>query len=148
MDTPWLTALSGMMGSVVGISATVAVAWINQKTLNQRELLREEIHKRETLYGEFIGECARLLLDAFHHTLDQPETLLPVYALLNRVRLCASHGVLAAADLLLARITDQYFSINRPVEELQQLAHAPEADPLKEFGVACRMELKSIRMQL
>jgi hypothetical protein len=66
--------------------------------------------KRETLYGEFIGECSRLLVDALTHTLEKPETLLPGYALLNRIRLCASPAVLAEGERLLRRITDQYFS--------------------------------------
>src|SRR5688572_21646466 len=85
MDTPWITALSGVVGSVLGILATVAMSWITQRTLNQHELLREEVHKRQTLYGEFIGECARLLVDAFQHTLENFETVLPAYALLNRI---------------------------------------------------------------
>jgi hypothetical protein len=144
MDTPWMTAVSGMVGSVVGVSATVAVAWINQKTLNQRELLREEVRKRETLYGEFIGECARLLVDAFQHSLEKPETLLTAYALLNRIRLGASHDVLAAAERILGRITDQYFSGNLSTHELLRLARSEQTDPLKEFGEACREELSSM----
>jgi hypothetical protein len=147
MDTPWLTAVSGMVGSGVGISATVALAWMKQKTLDERELLREEIRKRETLYGEFIGECARLLVDAFQHTLDKPETLLPGYALLNRIRICGSPEVLTQAELLLVHITDQYFSVNRSLHELRELAHSTGADPLRAFGEACRMELKALRRQ-
>lgn len=143
MDMPWVT-----VGTVMGVCATVAIAWINQKTLNQRELLREEIRTRETLYGEFIGECARLLVDAFQHTLEKPETLLPAYALLNRIRMCASHEVLAAADRLLGRITDQYVSSNLSAQELFQLARSAQTDPLKEFGDACRAELKWIRAAL
>ena len=144
MDTPGITALSGMVGSVLGVLATVAMAWITQKTHNQHELLREEIHKRQALYGEFIGECARLLVDAFQHTLENSETLLPAYALLNRIRLCASHEVLAAAEDVVGRITDQYFSVNRSVQELRELAHSAEADPLKAFGEACRAEFKTL----
>jgi len=140
MDMPLVT-----VGTVVGGVATVAIAWINQKTLNQRELLREEIRTRETLYGEFISECARLLVDAFQHTLEKPETVLPAYALLNRIRMCASHEVLAAAERLLGRITDQYVSSNLSPQELFQLARSAETDPLKEFGEACRAELKGIR---
>jgi hypothetical protein len=143
MDMPWVT-----VGTVIGVAATVAIAWINQKTLNQRELLREEIRTRETLYGEFISECARLLVDAFQHTLEKPEPLLPAYALLNRIRMCASPEVLAAAEGLLGRITDQYFSSNLSAQELYQLARAAKTDPLTEFGEACRAELSSIRATL
>lgn len=143
MDMPWVT-----VGTVMGVCATVAIAWINQKTLNQRELLREEIRTRETLYGEFISECARLLVDAFQHTLDKPEPLLPAYALLNRIRMCASPEVLAAAERLLGRITEQYFSSNLSAQELYQLARAAKTDPLAQFGEACRAELSSIREAL
>ena len=143
MDIPWVT-----VGTVMGASATVAIAWINQKTLNERELLREDFHTREPLYGEFISECARLIVDAFQHTLEKPETLLPAYALLNRIRMCASHEVLAAAERLLDRITDQYVSSNFSAQELLQLARSAETDPLKEFGEACRAELEWIRAAL
>jgi hypothetical protein len=147
MDTMILTAMSGVLGSLVGGSATVATAWVTQKTLNRRELIQTEIRKRETLYGEFIGECAKLLVDAFTHTLDQPEKLLPIYAQINRIRLCASQPVLIEAERVLRRITEQYFLRNLTVEELTRLARSEDADPLKEFGEACRAEIKSMRTQ-
>jgi len=139
-----MSAVSGVLGTLVGGSATVGTAWITQNKLNRRELLREEIRKREALYGEFIAECAKLLIDAFTHTLEKPETLLPVYGLLNRVRLCASPSVLAKAEDLLDRITDQYFERNLTFEELRALARTEGADPLKSFGEACREELQSM----
>ena len=145
MDTMILTAMAGVLGSLVGGSATVATAWVTQKTVNRRELIQTEIRKRETLYGEFIGECAKLLVDAFTHTLDQPEKLLPIYAQINRIRLCASQPVLIEAERVLRRITEQYFLRNLTIEELTRLARSEGADPLKEFGEACRAELKSMR---
>lgn len=57
MDTAWRTAMSGVLGSLVRGSATVATAWLTQKTANMRDLIHAEIRRRETLYGEFIGEC-------------------------------------------------------------------------------------------
>lgn len=145
MDTALVGALSAVMGSLVGGSASVATTWMAQKTLNRREVLREELRKREALYGEFIGECAKLFMDAFTHELDKPETLLPVLALINRIRLCSSRKVLAEAERLLGRITDQYFAKNMTVGELRKLANTEQADPLSAFGEACRAELKSLR---
>ena len=106
------------------------------------------VRKRETLYGEFIGECAKLLFDAFGHTLDKPETLLAVYALINRIRLSASAAVLVEAEHLLRRITEQYFSKNLSVDEMRELAHAEGTDPLRAFGEACRAELKAMRARM
>ena len=145
MDTNLIGAMSGVLGSLVGGSATVATAWLTQKTLTRRELNVRDMRQREKLYAEFIGECARLLIDAFTHMLEDPEKLLPLYALTNRVRLTASQPVVAEAERLLARITDQYFSRNLTVDEMRQLAHSKDADPLRTFGETCRMELKSIR---
>ena len=145
MDSTLLTAMSGVLGSLVGGSASVATTWIAQKTLNKRELMREQLRAREALYGEFIGECAKLFMDALEHTLEKPEKLLPVYALINRIRLSASPAVLAEAEHLLKRITEQYFSVNLTIEELRKLALSADADPLKAFGDACRVELDPMR---
>jgi len=145
MDTALIGALSAVLGSLVGGSASVATTWMAQKTLNRREVLREELRKREALYGEFIGECAKLFMDAFTHNLENLDSLLPVFALVNRIRLCASREVLAEAERVLTRITDQYFAKNLTVEELRELVHTEQADPLRDFGEACRAELKSLR---
>jgi hypothetical protein len=145
MDNAIVTAMSGVLGSLVGGSATVATAWITQRTVSKRELMQLEMGKREALYGEFIAECAKLLMDAFTHTLDTPERMLPLYAMLNRIRLCASQPVLAEAERLLTRITDQYFSRNLTLDEIRDLAHSEGADPLRTFGEACRAEIKAMR---
>ena len=101
MDPTLVGAMAGVLGSLVGGSATVATAWLTQKTASKRELAQLEFRKREALYGEFIAECSKLLLDAMAHTLDKPETLLHAYALLNRIRLSASPAVLKEAEHLL-----------------------------------------------
>lgn len=71
--------------------------------------------------------------------------MLPAYALINRIRLCASNPVLTKSEQRLRRITEQYFSGNLTVDELRQLASSEDASPLKAFGEACRAELKSMR---
>ena len=87
-------------------------------------------------------------MDAFQHTLEKPETFVPVYGLINRIRLCATKPVLTEAERLVGRITDQYFSNNLTVQEVRQLTRSGEGDALKEFGEACRAELKSIRARV
>ena len=148
MDTTLLSVMAGVLGALVGASATIATAWITQKTLSKRELIRAEMDKREMLYGEFIGECSKLIIDSYGHALERPETLLPAYALLNRIRLSASDAVLREAEHLVRWITEQYFSPNLSHEDMRALAQSPETDPLKPFGEACRVELKLIRAKV
>ena len=145
MDSTIVSAMAAVLGSLVGGSATVATTWVTQRTLSKRELLRADIRRRETLYGEFISECSARVIDSFERTLEKPETLLHAYALLNRIRLCASDAVLAQADATLQSITEQYFSPNLSVEEMRKLVRKWTTDPLEPFGEACRLELKSMR---
>jgi hypothetical protein len=84
MDAAIVSAMAAIFGSLVGGSATVATAWVTQKTLNKRELIGAEIRHRELLYEEFIREGSKLVVDSFMRALDKPETLLSVYELLNR----------------------------------------------------------------
>ena len=144
MEVHTFTAIAGVLGSIAGASATVATAWVTQRAANKRQLLQAEINSRQALYGEFIGECAKLLMDAFVRSLDAPEKLLPLYALVNRIRLCASPAVLREAQRLLERITDQYFSENLTVDEMRELAHDRKADPMMAFAEACRAEFQSM----
>jgi hypothetical protein len=148
MEASTITLFSGLVGSLIGGSATVATTWVTQRTFNRRELIRVEIGKRETLYGEFISECSRLLVDALTHTLENPEKLLPSYALLNRIRLSASQAVLDEAERLLRRITDQYFSKNLSLERVRDMVVSDQSDPLHGFGEACRSELQGMRAGL
>ena len=145
MDATIVSALSALLGSLVGGSATVAATWVSQKTLSKRELIRDEIRYREALYGDFIRECSKQVIASFEHTLDKPETLLSVYELINRIRLSASDAVLAEAEHVLQRIMEQYFAPNLSVEEVRALATSATRDPLRAFGEACRAELKSMR---
>ena len=145
MDTATIGALSAVLGSLVGGTATAATTWMSQRALNRSKQVKDEVGRREVLYGEFIGECAKLAVDSLVHSLERPETLLPAYALLNRIRLCASTEVLAEAENVLKRVTEQYFAKNLPMEQIRHLALSKDGDPLEAFGQACRTELESMR---
>jgi len=53
--------------------------------------------------------------------------------------------VLAEAEEMLKWLTEQYSSPNLSVEEIRKLVQARGPDPLKSFGEACRIELRSMR---
>mgnify|MGYP003693828539 CR=1 FL=1 len=77
-------------------------------------------------------------MDSLERNLDKPETLLSIYALLNRIRLCASDAVLTQAVELVKFIMEQYFSPNVSIEEFHERVHNGHIDPLKAFSEACR----------
>ena len=155
MDPTIVSALSALLGSAVGGSVTLATAWIAQRTQSRREVVGAEIRKREALYGEFIAECSKLLIDALDHTLDSPDKLLQIYALQNRIRLTSSDAVVAAADQTLNRILKQYFEQNITQQQLrEELSRSltddqrKRDDPLKSFSEACRNELRALQNAL
>lgn len=145
MDATIVSAMAAVLGSLVGGSASVATAWITQRTLGKRELVGADIRYREALYGDFIRECSKQVIASLERKLDQPETLSSVYELINRIRLSASNTVLTEAERVLERIMEQYFAPNLSMEEVRALAKSTSGDPLKAFGEACRAELKSLR---
>jgi hypothetical protein len=145
MDTSLISAMAAVVGSLVGGSATMATAWITQRTSTKRELIRQDLRKREMLYGEFISECAKLAIDALAHGIEQPEKMWSAYASLNRVRLSASAAVVAEAEAVLKRIAEQYFSPNVSLDEFRIIALSRDGDPLRSLGETCRTELEAIR---
>jgi hypothetical protein len=145
MDTTIVSALAGIFGSLSGGSASVATVWFAQNTRNKREAARAELAKREALYGEFINECSKRVMDSLERNLDKPQTLLSIYAFFNRIRLCASDAVLTQAVELVKFIMEQYLAPNVSIEEFHERVHNGHIDPLKAFSEACRSELMSMR---
>lgn len=151
MDSGVLSAVSALIGSILGLSASVATSWVAERTQGRRYVIDAEIKKRETLYADFITECSKLVIDALDHSIDHPDKIITIYALENRIRLCASESVVAAAEQAVQRIGDQYTKENLAPDELMHLMHTafqePERrnDPLRPFSEACRRELESMR---
>jgi hypothetical protein len=133
--------MAGVLGSVSGASAAIATTWISQKSQTTRERAKWETRKRETLYGDFITEGSQRLADAFDHSLDKPETLVKLYAILGRIRLVSSDAVLSAAEECCDRVVDLYAKPNRTVAEIFATLHSGEFEALKHFSDACRVEL-------
>ena len=144
LDPAALTALSAILGSAVGGSATMATAWFTQRTQGQREHVEAEIRKREQLYVEFITEGAKLTVAALDHEFKSSEQLSLLYSILNRIRLRCSEEVLTAADSAVTQILERYFRPNLSPDELRKTVLDRRDDPLKSFSEACRRELRML----
>jgi hypothetical protein len=135
------------MGSLVGGAASLSSAWITQTAQSKRDLVASELRKREALYGEYVTECSKLIMDSIDHTLDQPSTMVAALSILNRIRLTASPQVMEAAEASLDAIIQGYLRDKMTLAQLHaQVREGPRKfpDPLASFSAACRIELREI----
>jgi hypothetical protein len=138
-----LPALSAIGGSLVGaLSSTISV-WIAQRHQDRRVLVAQQSAQREQLFSSFIEESARLLVDAMQHSFDDPTKLIPVYAVLTRIRLNCSATVVASAERIVDIILKTYLEPNLSAEEIQIRANAHN-DYLRDFSNICRGELDAL----
>ena len=148
MDPAVVGALTGLLGSVIGGSASIATTWLTQHAAGRRKRLSLELSRRESLYADFIKECSKLLIDSLDHSLDKPESMVTAYSLLNRIVLVSSSPVVAAANVVMRSLVEGYFRRNLTMEEIRDLVLQGDdsaGHPLSEFSLACRAELDALQ---
>lgn len=144
-------AAAAIGGSLVGATGSVVGTWISARHQDRRDLLGKRIARRETLYSDFIGESARLLVDALQHNGSDLEKLLPMYALLSRIRIISSKPVLQQAEKLVQTIVATYPQPNMTAGQIESRAMNDQdlgVRTLRQFSDACRTELDSMEQQL
>jgi hypothetical protein len=141
-----ITALAAIAGSLVGALGSAIGTWITARHQDRRNLLGNQIARREALYSDFIGESARLLVDAMQHNTSDLQRLLPIYALISRIRLSSSEAVQEEAERVLNIIVGTYPQPNLTAEQIQSRAVNGQ-NPLKEFSETCRTELELLQRQ-
>src|SRR5260370_697801 len=127
-----ITALAAIAGSLVGALGSAVGTWITARHQDRRDLLGKQIARREALYSDFIGESARLLVDAMQHNVSDLQKLLPVYALLSRIRLSSSEPVLQTAEKVIKTIVNTYPQPNLTADQIESRAVNGQ-DPLRQF---------------
>jgi hypothetical protein len=147
VNSALVPALAAIAGSLVGALGSSTGTWITARHQDRRSLLGKQIARREELYSDFIGESARLLVDALQHNADDLQKLLPLYALLSRIRLSSSEPVLQEAETIIRTIISTYPQPNLTAEQIESEA-ANGKDPLRQFSDTCRTELDSLQRQL
>jgi hypothetical protein len=147
MNSGVITATAAIAGSLVGAFGSATATWITARHQDRRNLLAQQIARREALYSDFIGESARVLVDAQQHNADDLQKLLPLYALLSRIRLSSSKPVLQEAEAIIRTIISTYPQPNLTPEQIESRA-ANGNDPLRQFSDTCRTELDSLQGQL
>ena len=141
-----ISALAAIFGSLIGALTSSVSTWITQRHQDHRDLLAKRIFHREQLYSDFISESARAMADAIQHNFQDPNKLVPAYALLSRIRLSSSTNVLESAERVIQHIIAAYSEPNRTPEEIH--FGAKREDLLREFSDICRVELDVMQTQL
>ena len=139
--------LAAIAGSLVGALGSAVGTWITARHQDQRDILGRLIARREALYSDFIGESARLLVDAMENNASDLQKLLPIYALLSRIRLSSSALVLQKAEEVINTIVSTYPQPNLTDSQIQSQAMTDE-DPLRQFSDTCRSELAALERRL
>jgi hypothetical protein len=139
-----ITALAAASGTIVGAVVSGFIAWNTQRMQTVRELTQEKLRERRSLYGEFITEASRLVVDAVSHSLETAEKLVILYGILGRIRLVSSKEVLVEGEKCVREIVDLYESPNLTLEQVRASMDSDNFDPLKAFSSACRVELSTI----
>ena len=148
IDSTWITAFAGVMGSAVGGLASFATTYFTQRNQTHRDLISREAAHREELYSQFVNEATNQYIDSLGKTLENAAALIGLYSLVGRIRLIAGDRVLLAAERIAEAIVDSYRRPPRTFEDEYKLVREHQVDPLKEFTQACREERRSMLTNL
>jgi hypothetical protein len=129
-------------GSAFGAISTIVTGWLSRRRRLRERHYARSISKRERLYRSFIEEASRLYADALVSDKSEIPQLVNLYALVGRMRILSSDGVVQAAERAGRVIIETYVSPSRKFVDLPQFME--EMDPLRDFGEACRRELQTI----
>jgi hypothetical protein len=81
---------------------------------------------------------------ALSQRLEKIDDIVAMYALVSRIRLFASESVLEAAEEFVRKLISKYGEHNMSIEELETVAMEQHANPLSDFALKCRSELRQV----
>ena len=144
MDNTLTSVLAALGGSVIGATTPVFSNFVLQRSVMQRELKNREIAQREELYSEFIRQGTSCYAKALSQSLDNLDEIVAMYALVNRIRLFASTSVLEAAEAFVKKLVERFGEKNMSLDQIKSVALEQHADPLNDFALKCRSELRVV----
>src|SRR5580692_3212741 len=144
MDVAYISGISALAGSAVGLFSSTVTTWLTQRAQARAGQLAHEIIRREDLYRDFIIAASKTYGDALVSSEPQLPDLVALYAMISRMRVLSEPRIVLCADILMGTIIDTYYSPNCSVRELRELIKAGAGiDPLKDFSEAAREEIRA-----
>src|SRR5712692_270237 len=117
MTVPLEPALAALAGSTIGGLTTLAVTLMTQRVQARAALTTRDLTVRQKLYRKFIEEASKLYGDALMHSAVDIPMLIGTSALVNRMRVISTSGIVDKAEVVLRTIVDIYFSPNKTIAE-------------------------------
>ena len=145
MDVAYISALSALLGSVIGGLISGVSSWTSQRLQARSALIGQDKLRHEDLYRDFIIHASRVSADAMMHNEPQIADLVGLYALISRMRVLSSPKVVACAERIARTATDNYSAPNKTIREIHDMIkQGGNLDPMKEFSEAARDELRLV----
>jgi len=138
-------ALAALAGSAIGGLTTLAVTLMTQRVQARAALTTRDLTVRQKLYRKFIEEASKLYGDALMHSALDIPMLIGTSALVNRMRVISTSGIVDKAEVVLRTIVDIYFSPNKTIAELHEEINRDKLDLLRDFSNAAREELSALK---
>jgi hypothetical protein len=148
MDVAYVSAMAALGGSVVGGLTAGGTTWLSQRAHARSRQTAHDAALREDLYREFIIAASRAYSHALLNSEPQIPKLVSLYAMISRMRILSLPHTIECANKIMLTIVDTYFSPNRSVRELRDLARGGSAiDPLRDFSEVAREEIRLFKFR-
>ena len=145
MDVAYISALSALLGSVIGGLISGVSSWTSQRLQARSALIGQDKLRHEDLYRDFIIHASRVYADSIMHNEPQVSDLVGLYALISRMRVLSSPKLVACAERIARTATDNYSAPNKTIREIHDMIkQGGNLDPMKEFSEAARDELRLV----
>ena len=142
MDPAYVSGIAALAGSAIGGLTSLMASWLTHHVQFSAQELAANRNRRVDLYKSFIEEASKWYADAYEHDQARVSNLVTLYALVSRMRVLSSQEVIESADRVVRTIIQTYLAPNKTFREVTELLDNHAKNPLRDFGNACRRELR------
>src|SRR5580765_5138558 len=118
MDPGYASAIAALAGSMIGGMTSLTASWLTQHVQFRAQQRAADIRRREVLYEAFIEEAAKLYADAYGRNETEASKLVNLYALISKMRVLSSLGVVESADRAVRMIVETYLGPNKTFQDV------------------------------
>ena len=137
----YFSAFAVLAGSLLGTLGSIGTTFLSLRAQDRARRLGQAATRREALYGQFIEEASKLVTDALTHKLEDWSKLVPLYAVINKLRLFAPPNVVKLADEVMLHIFAIYGDTSKDFHIPQSEEDGRSMDILRSFSEACRKDI-------